>query len=182
LLLVVSMLAAACGGPSVAGSAPAGSTSGSQSVAGSKPPAPSASAAALVDIDVDACSFIDTATVQALTGVSENFATQAQSQPSGSSCFWGATVAGVPGYVELSIFRQHSLADYAFGDGCDVTPITGVAVEAAFVDCPPDPQHKVSMLAFERGVIVSVLVNEPAGPVGADDLGPVIESVFGQLH
>jgi len=137
---------------------------------------------AAIDLDIDACSLLDIATVQRLTGASTDFATDSSSSLNESFCFWGSTSPGVPGYVDLRIFRQHSLSGYSFGEGCIVTPVEGVGVEAAFVDCPANPQVKVSLLAFERGVIVRVLVNEPASPLTAEDLSPVVELVFEQLR
>jgi hypothetical protein len=38
------------------------------------------------------------------------------------------------------------------------------------------------MPAFDDGVAVTVLVNEPAGTLRADDLGPVIRSIYDQLR
>ena len=52
---------------------------------------------------VDACSLIDEATVQRLTGETTPFVTQ---DLSGNKCFWGSTRPGVGAYVELDMFRQ----------------------------------------------------------------------------
>ncbi len=61
-----------------------------------------------------------------------------------------------------------------------MTPVEGVGDEAAFMECS-DPSVETWMLAFERGVIVSVQVQEPASPLTPEDFGPVIQSVFDQL-
>jgi hypothetical protein len=175
-LLAVSLVACQAS-PSSSPSAPA-----SQTPAASPDASPSASAGAQVDLDVDSCAFLDIATVQGLTGVSEDFVSDGMSEPSLTRCFWGATRAGVPGYVEITAFRQPSIPDHSFGDGCTVTPVSGVGSAAEFVECPADPQVKIGMLAFDDGVAVTVIVNEPTGTLTADDLGPVIESIYDQLH
>ena len=143
---------------------------------------PSETEPAAIDLDFDACSLLEIATVQRLHGHSTDYTTSSRSGPSDTRCFWGTISSGFPGYVELQIFRQTSLSAYSFGDGCSVTPVEGVGDEAAFVDCPANPQVKKSLLAFERGVIVSLLVDEPASPLTAEDLSPVVESVFEQLR
>ncbi|HEU5326124.1 MAG TPA: FGLLP motif-containing membrane protein [Candidatus Limnocylindria bacterium] len=137
--------------------------------------------AADIDVRVDACSLLEDSTVAELTGVATTYATDSRTGSSDSHCFWGSTRPGEPGYVELSIVRQHSLSGYSFGDGCDVTTVDDLGEEAAFVDCPPDPQKKISLLAYERGAIVILLVNEPAAGLTADDLATVVRSVLQQL-
>ena len=163
-------------------SAPSSPTAAEATPEPSVAASPTETEPAAIDLDIDACAILDIATVQQLTGVSTDYTTSSSSGPSETKCFWGATTPGFPGYVELRIFRQTSLSAYSFGEGCSVTPVEGVGVEAAFVDCPANPQVKVSLLAFDRGVIVSLLVNEPASPLTAEDLSPVVESVFEQLR
>ena len=180
VLLLCLTLLAACAGTAVTDPTPR-AAAGSGAAGSGDLMTESPASSDLVNLDVDACAFLDLATVQALTGVEEEYSTDSDSGPSESKCFWGATSPGVPGYVELQMFRQQSLSAYSFGDGCTVTPVEGVGAEAAFVECPPNPQTKISMLSFDRGVIVSILVNEPANPLTAEDLGPVITSVFEQL-
>ncbi len=156
----------------------------SEAAAPASPETPAASpgSSALVNLDVDACTFIDLATIQALHGTSEDYATQELGfGPNDPGCFWGAVTGGVPGYVELQISRRDGVAGYRPTEGCSVTPVEGVGEEAALVECPADPVAETSMAAVERGVLVSVLVQSPATPLTPDDLGPVIESVFDQL-
>ena len=143
--------------------------------------APRTALAADIDVEVNACSLLDTATIEGLTGVATTYTTSSSTSPSSSDCFWGSVRPGEPGYVELTVFRQRSLSAFSFGDGCDVTPVTDVGEEAAFVDCPPDPQKQVSLFAYERGAIVSLLVNESADPLSSDDLASVVRLVFDQL-
>jgi hypothetical protein len=45
-----------------------------------------------------------------------------------------------------------------------------------------DPSVETWILAFERGVIVSVQVQAPATPLTPEDFRPVIQSVFDQLR
>jgi len=182
-LIVLAILTAACGGAATEADSPA--AGGSEPGAASQTTGPSSSAVAspeaLIDLDIDACALLDVATVEQLTGASTRFTSGGSSSASGADCFWGSVEPGVPQYVEVRIFRQRSLSAYSYGDGCTVTPVAGVGVEASLVECPANPQVKTSLLAFERGVIVQVLVNEPASPLTADDLGPVVDSVFDQL-
>jgi hypothetical protein len=142
--------------------------------------APGTAVAADIDVEVDACTLLDDTAVERLHGHSTTYTTSSSTSPSGSDCFWGTVRPGYPGYVELRIFRQRSLSAYSFGDGCDVTPVGGVGEEAAFVDCPPD-QADVWLLAYDRGAIVSLQVNEPAAPLTAGDLASVVRSILGQL-
>jgi hypothetical protein len=188
MLLGLAVLTAGCAGGAVPDSdSPGTVTTGPDAGASrtetalptSSPPSASAEA---IDLDLDACVLLDVATVQSLTGEATDYTTSGQRSPSGSSCFWGATSPGFPGYVELRLFRQTSLANYSYGKGCAKSPVDGVGSEAEFAACPPDPQDKYYLLAFESGVIVSLLVNEPASPLTAEDLAPVAESVWEQLR
>jgi hypothetical protein len=133
---------------------------------------------------VDACSLIDEATVQRLTGETTPFATQGLS---GSKCFWGSTRPGVGAYVELDIFRQPdglSATRSVLGQECSVAPSSAVGDEAEIVTCPAgggSPQPKVQLRAFERGAIVTLLVNDASGPVAEGELARVVGSVFSRL-
>jgi hypothetical protein len=187
-LAILVIAAAACqAGPAsepagASASATGASPSPAASPAASSDPQPSGSAATTVDLAVDSCAFLDIAVVQQLTGVSEDFLADGRKEPAGTQCFWGATRPGVPGYVEISAFRQPSIPEHSFGDGCTVTPVSGVGSAAEFVVCTGGPQDKIGMLAFDDGVAVTLLVNEPAGVLTADDLGPVIQSIYDQLR
>ena len=171
------------GGGQPAGLATA-SASSAAIVASSPPSASSGPSSAapstgeLVNLDFDACTLLDVATIEALHGSSRYSTDFPSFGPNQTRCFWSGRDAG---YVELELFRQKSLSGYSFGEGCSVTPIDGVGEEAAFVECS-DPVVQTSMLAFERGVIVSVSVEAPASPLAPEDLGPVIQSVFDQLE
>jgi hypothetical protein len=133
---------------------------------------------AVVDLsELDVCSLLTEADVQALTGTSVNFVDSG----TGDRCFWGATAPGEPQYVEVTVFaRPTGLTGYSFnpGDGCVVAPVSGVGAEAIGAICD-NPQRKVHLLAADRGVAVQVLVNEPNGPLDPQTLG---ETVTGALE
>ena len=133
---------------------------------------------------VDACSLIDEATVQRLTGETTPFVTQ---DLSGNKCFWGSTRPGVGAYVELDIFRQPdglSATRFDFGQECSVAPSSAVGDEAEIVICPAGggaPQPKVQLRGFERGAIVTLLVNDASGQVAEGELARIVRSVFSRL-
>lgn len=134
--------------------------------------------AADYDVDADACSLVDDAEIDGLTAWTAFTTGGPDSSPSRSSCFWGSVVGGEPGYVELVVFRKSTLSPYySYESDCEATPVTGVGDDAAFVTCPTT----VSLYAYERGAVVSLLVDQPAEPLSADDLAPIVRSVFGQL-
>lgn len=132
---------------------------------------PGAVSAADYDVDVDACSLLDDSEIEGLTAW-----TAFTDAGSGSRCFWGSVRAGEPGYVELIVSRQSSLEPHSASD-CDLTPVTSVGEDAAFAACPTD----VFLFAYERGAMVSLQVDQPAEPLTADDLAPIVRSVFAQL-
>jgi hypothetical protein len=135
---------------------------------------------AVVDLsELDVCSLLTEADVQALTGTSVSFADQG----TGDRCFWGATVPGEPQYVEVSVFaRPTGLTGYTFnpGDGCEVAPVSGVGAEAIGAICD-NPQHKVHLLAADRGVAVQLLVNEPNGPLDPQTLGETVTAALAEI-
>jgi hypothetical protein len=140
--------------------------------------APRTALAADIDVEVDACALLDDTQIEGLTewtGFTTNFP---NSSPSSSDCFWGSTRAGEPGYVELVVFRESGLdPHYSYGDDCAETPVSDVGEEAAFVECPTE----VSLYAYERGAVVSLLVDQPAEPLTADQLAAVVRSILAKL-
>ena len=137
--------------------------------------APSVAPSAAVDLStLDACTLLDEADVRKLTGTSLEFAT---SQPDKRQCFWGATTP-VPPYVEIRVFpRPGGLSGYTFnpGSGCSIVDVSGVGSEAKGATCT-DPQRKVFLLAWDRGVALQLLVNEPQGPLEPDDLADAVNA------
>jgi hypothetical protein len=49
------------------------------------------------------------------------------------------------------------------------------------VTCPPNPQRKIYLLAGERGIKVSLLMNEPTRQLTPKDLVPFVESIVATL-
>ena len=134
--------------------------------------------AADYDVEADACSLLDDSEIESLTAWTAFTTGAPDSSPSLSSCFWGSVVGGEPGYVELVVFRQSGLDPYySYESDCVDTTVAGVGEVAAFVECPT----KVSLYAYERGAVVSLLVDQPAEPLTADNLAPIVRSVFGRL-
>lgn len=170
--VLVLLLLAACGtgsgepGTSPTSSAPTAGTSSSP-----------------VDLTgVDACSLLDQATVQGLTGESARFVTQDVGQGREIGCFWGAAEPGVPAYVELTAApRSTGLDAYAFPPGCIETPVPGVGTEAKGAMCAGDPHLKVRLVVWDQGVLVTLLVNEPNRPLEPDDLAAALEAVAAAL-
>jgi hypothetical protein len=139
---------------------------------------PPAVLAADYDVEADVCSLLDDPDIESLTEWTAFTTGGPDSSPSRSSCFWGSVVGGEPGYVELVVSRQTDLsAHVSVGSDCDVTPVTGVGDEAAFAACPTE----VLLYAYERGAVVSLLVDQPAEPLTAADLAPMVRSVFERL-
>jgi hypothetical protein len=135
----------------------------------------------VVDLSgLDACALLDEQTLQELTGESLEFVTD---QRDSLHCFWGATTP-VPQYVEIDVFaRPDGLSGYTFnpGQGCSIAPVADVGSEALGATCS-NPQHKVYVLAWDRGVALRVLVNEPSGPLEPEDLAEVAEAVLAEIE
>lgn len=133
---------------------------------------------AVVDLSgLDVCSLLTEADVQALTGTSFTF----DGDASDGQCFWG--VPGEPQYVEVSVFaRPTGLTGYTFnpGDGCEVAPVSAVGAEAIGAICD-NPQHKVYLLAADRGVAVQALVNEPDGALDPQTLGEMVAAAIEEI-
>ena len=166
---------AACGGgtaatnpPSTAGTGPGGS--------GSAAPAGTSGA---VDLSgVDACALLPIATVEALTGE-----TGFDADASGQTCFWAVPRPGVPQYVEIEVFaRPTGLSGFSYspGSGCSSAAVAGVGAEAIGGTCS-DPQQKVFLIAWARGVAARVLVNEPKGSLTPADLAAAANTVLASL-
>lgn len=127
---------------------------------------------------VDVCSWLATADVQRLTGESTEFETQ----PSSDGCFWASTQPGVGAYVEITVSpRTVGLADYTFGDDCEVSTVDDVGSEAKGAICTGGPQDKIHLAAVDRGVMVTVLVNDPNRSLTPDDLVADLSDIYSQL-
>lgn len=136
------------------------------------------------DVDlasIDACSFFDAATIQQITGEAKRFVDEGRAEASLSKCFWGAAEPGVPAYVELSVSRYRGEIAAGVNPNCTVSAVDMDGVDAAGVTCPPDPQRKIYLLAGDRGIKVSLLVNQPAKPLTPEDLVPFVKSVVETL-
>jgi hypothetical protein len=117
--------------------------------------------------------------VQALTGSSNDF----DASGSDGQCFWAVPVPGEPEYVEIMVFaRPTGLSGYTFnpGEGCEIAPVSGVGAEALGAVCD-NPQHKVYLLAADRGVAVRILVNEPAGSLDPESLGATLTAALDEI-
>lgn len=126
---------------------------------------------------LDVCTLLSGADVQELTGTSLEF----EGDPVPDGCFWGAPME--PQYVEVMVFaRPAGLTGYTFnpGDGCEIAPVSGVGAEALGAVCD-NPQHKVYLLAADRGIVVRVLVNEPTGSLDPADLGAAVTATFEEI-
>ena len=129
---------------------------------------------------VEACTLLDEADVRALTGTSLEFVTDSRDN---THCFWGATTPGDPQYVEIDVFsRPTGLSGYNFspGSGCSTVAVSGVGAEALGGTCTA-PQYKVYVLAWQGGVAVSVLVNEPTGGLAPGDLAGAVATMLEDL-
>jgi hypothetical protein len=180
-ILVVLLFTSACGSSASTGD----KSSASKAPAARDSKGASSSGGKAIDLSgVDACSLFDEATVHGLTGVSTRFVSQKLA--GGSTCFWGSAKSGVGAYVEVSLVRQprglHATT-FNLSPTCSVTASTAAGEEAEIANCPAGggaPQSKVQMRAFERGVIVTLLVNDV--PATEAQLAPVVKNVFSQLH
>lgn len=161
---------AASGPPSTSGTIPGGTAAPGQTDAG-------ATAGTTVDLsDVDVCALVPMAVVEGLTGETGFEPDLGQ----GQDCFWAVGRPGVPQYVEVRAFsRAGGLSGYSFspGGGCTSAPVAGIGSEAFGGTCT-DPQRKVFLVAWDRGVAVQVLVNEPKGALTPADLGAVVGAVL----
>lgn len=184
VIAVLVLALAACGGgaattsPTTPGSA--GATAGTSATAS---PAPVSSAGAAIDLSgLDACTLLDVAAVEALTGESGFDAQRTDGGPSGDKCFWGAT-RPVPQYVEVTVSRTKSLLPFNFeaAAGCTQIPVTAAGVEAVGADCT-SPQHKVYLRAWASGVQVQVLVNEPKAAVSPQALADTAKAIVDGLQ
>jgi hypothetical protein len=126
---------------------------------------------------LDVCTLLTEQTVQDLTGSSEDFA----SQGGRGACFWAVTRPGVPAYVEVMVrSSQRGLDSHSFSAGCTPVPVTAVGTEAKGATCA-GTQTKVYLVAFDRGVILEVLVNEPERPLQPADIGAVANQLLQQI-
>jgi hypothetical protein len=70
------------------------------------------------------------------------------------------------------------------GQGCTVATSDAVGEDARIATCPHgvgSSQPKVLLAAVERGVLVTLLVNDAKVPVGEAQLAPVVRAVFAKL-
>lgn len=131
---------------------------------------------------VEACTLLDVATLQSLTGTSGGFSTD--SYDSGH-CFWGSTAPGVPQYVELQLSLRPEYRGLSFDEGCSeataVSPEMRAGDISEFFSCLQSGQTKSYLVAFERGVQVELKVNEAPPHTTAEGLAQVVHWVFSQL-
>jgi hypothetical protein len=154
------------GGPPTSGEPTAGSTSSPVDLTG-----------------VDACTLLDEATVQQVTGESVRFATRGLGMGNELRCFWGAAVPNVSAYPELPAARRSTgLSSCTFPAGCMVIGVNGVGSEAKGATCPGDPHLKVWLVALDQGISVTVLVNEPGRALAPGDLAATLEAVVAKLQ
>ena len=157
-----------CGGGDEQSTARGGRTSSDGS--------PATSGGDAVDLSqFDVCSLMTVTEVQTLTGSQARFV----SQGGKGKCFWGAAVPGVGAYVEITVNRAGGLGAGPVG-GCPGSPVTGVGDEAIGGNCP-GTQEKVFVQAFERGVVASVLVNDPERPLTPADLVATANAIFDKV-
>lgn len=168
LLVIAMMLLSACGD---SGAPDSNAGEGQNAGQGSQ-----------VDLaTINACSFLGVAKVQAITGEDVRFTDSGRADPSSSRCFWGASVPGVPAYVEVMITRYRGDLTTGVDADCTVSDVAVKDADSAGVTCPPDPQRKISLLAGVNGIRVSLLVNEPSRPLTPKDLVPFVESIVETL-
>lgn len=188
---LLSLVLSACGGGSPTPSAPLSSDlapTGALPVA-TTPAATTAGVATPGAIDwsnLDVCALLDEKAVQEITGESEvGFTTNgAHQEVSGGRCFWGATRAGVPAYVEIEVGNSKGvLFGYKFqGQTCSESPVAGVGTAALGGTCPAPPQRKVFLVAYDQGVQVRVLVNEPKRPLDPGDLAAYVNAALQDIR
>lgn len=129
---------------------------------------------------VDACSLLSLGDVQALTSEPSEFITDSgPSSPNEAGCFWAVPKAGFPAYVDLSASRSDgTFSPIVVNDvECTATPVDMGGVPAEGSSCP----GTVFLRAFDRGVMVSLQVNEPNVSISPADLVQAVRSVFDQL-
>lgn len=193
-LVATLFVAAACGSssapeaPSTPTLPPVNTSSVSPaSLAPSTPKTPpAATPTAVVDLSaLDACTVLDEQTLQELTGTSRGFISGSDESdgPNQRGCFWPTTTIA-PQYVELFVYaRPDGLAGSTGTPGnwdCATMPVGGVGSEAVGGTCviPGSSQNKVFLTAWDNGVGVTLIVNEPERPLEPEDIGPTIESLF----
>ena len=186
--LVVSSLfvlaLSACGGGSAASAPAPTSGTGPGGTALAAPTATGTAPSGAIDLSgLDACTLLDVAVVEALTGESGFRTSRSDGGPSGDKCFWGTRA---PQYVEVTVSRTNALLGFDFGNfgtvsGCTEIPVTAAGVEAVGADCT-SPQHKVFVRAWASGVQVEVLVNEPKGALTPQDLADRAKTIFDGLQ
>jgi len=172
-VVVLLLLTTACGGDDSNGPSAGPSSDASPSTTGE-----------VVDpAKVDVCALLDEATVQRLTGVSVPF----DGRGSRGSCFWAATRPGVGAYVEVKVFRSKGLSATRSGlaASCTTAPLDAMGEEAEVITCPAGsatPQSKVQLRAYERGVMVTVLVNDADVSVAGTRLVSAAQSALAELR
>ncbi len=191
-VLALTLLTAACGGSAAAtgeGRQPSSVVTTAPTVAPSESTVTTTTKAtdnttlAPINLDgVEACTLLDAATVQSLSGTSGEFATD--SFDSGH-CFWGSTSPGVPQYVELELSLRSEYGGLSFTDGCSEATAVGPEMRAGdiseFFSCEQSGQTKSYLVAFERGVQVELTVNEAPPHLTAEGLAQIAHWVFSQL-
>jgi hypothetical protein len=176
-LALAAVVAACATSASPTAISPSASAPGASSV----PPTPSSTSGTTPSgrvnlAGLDVCSLLTEPTVQELTGSSVRFASQGRS----GACFWGARQP-VPPYVEIEVLSNPGgLAAYTMPTGCTIVPVSGVGSEAKGATCP-GTQTKIYLVAFDRGVIVRVLVNAPERPLQPADIAVVANRVLQQI-
>ena len=195
-LALILLFVSACGSatpvtPGASGSAPAGTlaatttASPATTTAGVAPTDTAPPASPINWSELDVCTLLDEQTVKEITGETEvGFTTDGGSQGvNGGDCFWGATRAGVPAYVEITVGNSNgNLLGLNFqGQTCSESPVAGVGTAALGGTCPPPPQRKVYLVAIEPGVRLTVLVNEPKRPLDPDDLAAYVNQVLKEI-
>ncbi len=189
--LVLGILLAACSGtavaPTTAPTVPVSPTlSPSSALAPTIAPTSVSTGSSAPTIDLsalDVCSLLDEGGVRALTGTQLRFVGD-DGGTSGSgerACFWGGPF---PQYVEIKVFRNNTgLSGFSYtpAPDCVIVPVAGVGTEASGGTCAGG-QRKVYLLAWDPGVIVSVLVNEPNRPLEPDDLAGVARTILEEIE
>jgi hypothetical protein len=136
---------------------------------------------------LDACSLIDSPTVHELTGESVRFVSEGHRDVSGSKCFWGAAVPGVPAYVEITFVNGYAggLSAVGFtvnGTRCTADiPVAGVGIEARGGSCTASSQRKVYLYALFQGGAGQLLVNASKRPLEPSDLAATVNAALLQV-
>jgi hypothetical protein len=180
LVLLLALTLSACGGGPTGSTHAGGATSPvATGAATTASAAPIDSPSAEIDLSsVDACKLLDDATLTALTGVT-GFITD---QRDNTHCFWAIPRPGEPQYVEIHIDRTASLFLPTFPEStCTSAAVTVAGAEALGGTCS-SPQKKVHLVVRNRGVSVTVLVNEPQVPLTPADLVETGQSILTGLE